>query len=63
MGEMNEDTVEKKTVWVDYEYTCFFLYAHFIGRASVTASGGGLFRHLLHLTLLAAVVIFLLNDA
>lgn len=40
-----------------------FLFQHFIGWASAPASGRGLFRHVLHLTLLAAVVIFLLNDA
>lgn len=40
-----------------------FLFVHFVGWANVPASGGGLFRHLLHLTLLAAVDIFWLNDA
>lgn len=52
-----------KTVWKGFEYTLFFLFVHFVGWAGVPASGGGLFRHLLHLTLLAAVVIFWLNDA
>lgn len=37
------------------------LFVHFVGWASVPASA--LFGHLLHLTLLAAVVIFWLNDA
>lgn len=39
------------------------LFVHFVVWANVPASGGGLFRHLLHLTLLATVVIFWLNDA
>lgn len=45
---------------------CFwihFLFVHFIEWASIPAAGGHLFWHLLHLTLLGAVVIFWLNDA
>lgn len=50
-------------MWKGFEYAVPLLFVHFVGWASVPESGGGLFRHLLHLTSLAAVVIFWLNDA
>lgn len=68
MSLMNEVVAPKRSV-----RKCFFFFLHLfclnscffvVGWATVPASGGGLFRHLLHLTsVLAAVVIFWLNDA
>lgn len=63
VNELNEQGCSNKENCVERFLIFFFSFVRFVGWASVPASGGGLFRHLLHLTLLATVVIFWLNDA